>query len=142
MAPIWRFNPPACWTAPKYSFQIDEKTDASILPMLRRLFPSDEAGLEFLIEISNRVLDMMYAKFPKSAPLKVSLCCVVCELDGIAHVSGNECKEMTNWIASQTSPIIDSITGVVWHEMVHVWQNNNGISSGLVEVKCDYTGSR
>ncbi|KAL2537473.1 Plant basic secretory protein (BSP) family protein [Forsythia ovata] len=64
---------------------------------------------------------------------KVSL--FIDDMDGVAYASNNEIHVSARYIQSYSGDVKVEITGVLYHEMTHVWQwNGNGQApGGLIE---------
>ncbi|KAL2453471.1 Plant basic secretory protein (BSP) family protein [Abeliophyllum distichum] len=69
---------------------------------------------------------------------KVSL--FIDDMDGIAYAINNEIHVSARYIQSYSGDLKVAITGVLYHEMTHVWQwNGNGQApGGLIEGIADY----
>jgi hypothetical protein len=69
---------------------------------------------------------------------KVSL--FVDDMDGVAYTSNNEIHLSARYVNSYSGDLKNEITGVLYHEMTHVWQwNGNGqANGGLIEGIADY----
>ncbi|XP_042506475.1 uncharacterized protein LOC122082772 [Macadamia integrifolia] len=61
-------------------------------------------------------------------------------MDGVAYTSNNEIHVSATYIGSYSGDVKTEITGVLYHEMTHVWQwNGNGQApTGLIEGFADY----
>ena len=59
---------------------------------------------------------------------------------GVAYTSNNEIHLSAEYVASYQGDVKNEITGVLYHEMTHVWQwnGNNAAPSGLIEGIADY----
>ncbi|CAI9304148.1 unnamed protein product [Lactuca saligna] len=62
------------------------------------------------------------------------------DMDGVAYTSGNEIHVSARYIQGYSGDVKTEITGVLYHEMTHVWQwNGNGQApGGLIEGIADY----
>ncbi|GAU15047.1 hypothetical protein TSUD_48430 [Trifolium subterraneum] len=69
---------------------------------------------------------------------KVSL--FIDDMDGVAYTSNNEIHLSARYVNSYSGDLKNEITGVLYHEMTHVWQwNGNGqANGGLIEGIADY----
>ncbi|KAJ0076158.1 hypothetical protein Patl1_33758 [Pistacia atlantica] len=69
---------------------------------------------------------------------KVSL--FIDNMDGVAYASNNEIHVSANYIGGYSGDVKGEITGVLYHEMTHIWQwNGNGQTpGGLIEGIADY----
>ncbi|XP_059448252.1 uncharacterized protein LOC132179535 [Corylus avellana] len=69
---------------------------------------------------------------------KVSL--FIDDMDGVAYASNNEIHVSARYINSYSGDVKREITGVLYHEMTHVWQwNGNGLApGGLIEGIADF----
>ncbi|KAL6964058.1 hypothetical protein U1Q18_035113 [Sarracenia purpurea var. burkii] len=61
-------------------------------------------------------------------------------MDGVAYTSNDEIHVSANYIGGYSGDVKAEITGVLYHEMTHVWQwNGNGQSpGGLIEGIADF----
>lgn len=133
------------WKHPLVCVKILEPADHSLRQALKAfmaLFPTAEDIANYITSISYLVLDFIYGKFPDKLISKNSFEFYLREFDGLAHVCGELDKQMhvsLNWIKSLPKPLkLESINGVIIHEMTHIWQNTNGIPVGLVEGFADW----
>ncbi|XP_031262265.1 uncharacterized protein LOC116120458 [Pistacia vera] len=69
---------------------------------------------------------------------KVSL--FIDSMDGVAYASNNEIHFSANYIGNYSGDLKREFTGVLYHEMTHIWQwNGNGQTpGGLIEGIADY----
>ncbi|CAA3007296.1 uncharacterized protein LOC111411989 [Olea europaea var. sylvestris] len=69
---------------------------------------------------------------------KVSL--FIDDMDGVAYASNNEIHVSARYIQGYSGDVKTEITGVLYHEMTHIWQwNGNGQApGGLIEGIADY----
>ncbi|KAJ0077024.1 hypothetical protein Patl1_35398 [Pistacia atlantica] len=69
---------------------------------------------------------------------KVSL--FIDNMDGVAYASNNEIHVSANYIGGYSGDVKGEISGVLYHEMTHIWQwNGNGQTpGGLIEGIADY----
>jgi len=69
---------------------------------------------------------------------KVSL--FIDDMDGVAYTSNNEIHVSARYINGYSGDVKREITGVLYHEMTHVWQwNGNGqVPGGLIEGIADF----
>ncbi|KAI8849943.1 peptidase of plants and bacteria-domain-containing protein [Chytridium lagenaria] len=142
------FIPPPGWKAPAVSVKYEEDSnDPEILEQLarfKRCFPGDSAK-EYITRLSNVILSALYGRAPWAVPTDVaSITLIIHDFDGLAHVSGGWDKEMhvslrfLCGVHPEEQLTHVDFDGILTHEMVHVWQNSNGISSGLMEGIADY----
>ncbi|XP_068657353.1 uncharacterized protein [Aristolochia californica] len=61
-------------------------------------------------------------------------------MDGVAYASNNDIHVSANYIGSFSGDVKTEITGVLYHEMTHIWQwNGNGQApGGLIEGVADF----
>uniref|UniRef100_A0A6N2LW31 Basic secretory protease n=1 Tax=Salix viminalis TaxID=40686 RepID=A0A6N2LW31_SALVM len=61
-------------------------------------------------------------------------------MDGVAYATNNEIHVSNNYIGNYSGDVRREITGVLYHEMVHIWQwNGNGQApGGLIEGIADF----
>nr|AFK45291.1 unknown [Lotus japonicus] len=69
---------------------------------------------------------------------KVSL--FIDDMDGVAYTSNNEIHLSARYVNSYGGDLKREISGVLYHEMVHVrqWNGNGGAPGGLIEGIADY----
>ncbi|MFS7920139.1 hypothetical protein Hanom_Chr03g00220921 [Helianthus anomalus] len=62
------------------------------------------------------------------------------DMDGVAYASNNEIHVSARYIQGYSGDVKTEITGVLYHEMTHIWQwNGNGQApGGLIEGIADY----
>ncbi|MFS7920137.1 hypothetical protein Hanom_Chr03g00220891 [Helianthus anomalus] len=62
------------------------------------------------------------------------------DMDGVAYASNNEIHVSARYIQGYSGDVKTEITGVLYHEMAHIWQwNGNGQApGGLIEGIADY----
>ncbi|TVT97545.1 hypothetical protein EJB05_57208, partial [Eragrostis curvula] len=65
---------------------------------------------------------------------------VVEEMDGVAYTSGNSIHLSSKYVGSYSGDVKREVTGVLYHEVTHVWQwNGQGrANGGLIEGIADY----
>ncbi|XP_077217220.1 uncharacterized protein LOC143851621 [Tasmannia lanceolata] len=61
-------------------------------------------------------------------------------MDGVAYTSNNEIHVSANYIGGYSGDVRNEITGVLYHEMTHIWQwfGNNQGPGGLIEGIADF----
>ena len=61
-------------------------------------------------------------------------------MDGVAYTSNNQIHLSANYVQSYSGNVRTEVTGILYHEMTHVWQwNGNGRApGGLIEGIADY----
>ncbi|KAJ3213057.1 hypothetical protein HDU67_003441 [Dinochytrium kinnereticum] len=143
---VIKFIPPNGWTAPPLKIRYEDSTNPKIQQQIQRLKALFAGGTEthYLQWVSDTILDALYGPAPWAVPSDVkSITWILREFDGLAYVCGGEDKEIhtsLNHLANSNpeSPLTHfDLNGFMLHEMVHIWQNSNGISSGLVEGVAD-----
>ncbi|XP_020210046.1 uncharacterized protein LOC109795048 [Cajanus cajan] len=69
---------------------------------------------------------------------KISL--FVDDMDGVAYTSNDEIHVSAKYVGKYKGDVKTEITGVLYHEVVHVWQwnGNGGAPGGLIEGIADY----
>ncbi|KVH93329.1 uncharacterized protein LOC112516717 [Cynara cardunculus var. scolymus] len=62
------------------------------------------------------------------------------DMDGVAYCEDNEIHVSTNYIAGYQDDLKKEFSGVVYHEMTHVWQwnGNDSAPQGLIEGIADF----
>jgi len=107
----------------------------------------DEIGDAYAKQILDSATQFIWRIFQQSNPADrknvqtVSL--FVDDIDGVAYTSGDEIHLSARYVelySSYGGDVKKEISGVLYHEMVHVWQwdGNGGVPGGLVEGIADY----
>ncbi|KAM0012814.1 hypothetical protein Hdeb2414_s0047g00747871 [Helianthus debilis subsp. tardiflorus] len=62
------------------------------------------------------------------------------DMDGVAYCEDDEIHVSTNYIAGYEGDLLKEFSGVIYHEMTHVWQwsGNGSTPSGLIEGIADF----
>ncbi|KDP45917.1 hypothetical protein JCGZ_15477 [Jatropha curcas] len=62
------------------------------------------------------------------------------DMDGVAYASNNEIHVSANYIGNYSGDLVREFSGVIYHEMTHIWQwNGNGQTpGGLIEGIADF----
>lgn len=62
------------------------------------------------------------------------------DMDGVAYTSADQIHVSANYLAGYSGDVKSEFTGVLYHEMVHVWQWNGAgqAPGGLIEGIADY----
>ncbi|KAJ3118105.1 hypothetical protein HDU96_003873 [Phlyctochytrium bullatum] len=139
-----KFAPPAGWSHPEIKVRLEKSDQSQLnrqLDRFRALFPTDDLCVHYLNWVCETVLSALYGHTPWAVPKQVrTLTWVVREFDGLAHACGSdEDKEIhfsLNHLAgcNPDQPLKhDDFSGIMIHEVVHIWQHWNGISAGLGE---------
>lgn len=65
---------------------------------------------------------------------------IVESMDGVAYTSADQIHLSANYVQGYSGDVKKEVTGVLYHEMTHVWQwNGNGQApGGLIEGMADY----
>ncbi|XP_010908301.1 uncharacterized protein [Elaeis guineensis] len=103
----------------------------------------NEIGLDYSKQVLEAASSFIWSTFEQSEGDRkdVQLITLVIEtMDGVAYTSNNGIHVSANYIASYSGDVKTEITGVLYHEMTHVWQwNGNGAApGGLIEGIADY----
>ncbi|XP_014512939.2 uncharacterized protein LOC106771466 [Vigna radiata var. radiata] len=104
----------------------------------------DEIGEEYAKQTLESASQFIWGIFQQNGPgdrksvEKVSL--FVDDMDGVAYTSNNEIHVSGRYVNGYSGDVRIEITGVLYHEMVHVWQwDGNGEGpGGLIEGIADY----
>lgn len=104
----------------------------------------DQIGAQYATQTLDSATQFIWKVFQQNNPAdrknvpKVSL--FVDDMDGVAYTSNNEIHLSARYVNSYGGDLRKEITGVLYHEMTHVWQwNGNGqANGGLIEGIADY----
>jgi hypothetical protein len=104
----------------------------------------DQIGAQYATQTLDAATQFIWKVFQQNTPAdrktvqKVSL--FVDDMDGVAYTSNNEIHLSARYVNSYSGNLKNEITGVLYHEMTHVWQwNGNGqANGGLIEGIADY----
>ncbi|XP_061373915.1 uncharacterized protein LOC133316207 [Gastrolobium bilobum] len=104
----------------------------------------NEIGAEYAKQTLDSATQFIWSVFKQNTPAdrknvrKVSL--FVDDMDGVAYTSKDEIHVSTRYVKSYNGDAKTEITGVLYHEMTHVWQwnGNNQAPGGLVEGIADF----
>ncbi|KAL6347078.1 hypothetical protein AAG906_012329 [Vitis piasezkii] len=105
---------------------------------------TNEIGIPYSRQTLVSATDFIWGVFQQNTPeerktvQKVSL--IIENMDGVAYASNNEIHVNANYIGSYSGDVKSEFTGVLYHEMTHIWQwNGNGQTpGGLIEGIADY----
>ena len=103
----------------------------------------NEIGLDYSKQVLEAASSFIWSTFEQSEGDRkdVQLITLVIEtMDGVAYTSNNGIHVSANYIASYSGDVKTEITGVLYHEVTHVWQwNGKGAApGGLIEGIADY----
>lgn len=92
---------------------------------------NNELGVENMRQVLSNAASYIQAAFSLSAPKDIPTVTLVVESipGGVAATGGSTIHLSAEYIAGQpadTAALVREITGVLYHESTHVWQNNNG----------------
>ncbi|XP_058769514.1 uncharacterized protein LOC131643334 [Vicia villosa] len=104
----------------------------------------DQIGDEYATQTLDSATQFIWKVFQEENPTdqkdvqKVSL--FIDDMDGVAFTSNNEIHVSARYVNGYNGDVKNEITGVLYHEMTHVWQwNGNGAANGgLIEGIADY----
>jgi len=104
----------------------------------------DAIGDDYAKQTLDSATQFIWGVLQQNAPAdrkdvqKVNL--FVDDMDGVAYTSNDEIHLSARYVNDYSGDLKTEITGVLYHEMVHVWQwNGNGQTpSGLIEGIADY----
>ncbi|XP_076921608.1 uncharacterized protein LOC143583088 [Bidens hawaiensis] len=105
---------------------------------------TNKIGVKYTTQTLGSATSFIWAKFQqntntdKKNVARVSV--LIDDMDGVAYTSNNEIHVSAKYIQSYSGDVKTEITGVLYHEMAHVWQwNGNGQApGGLIEGIADY----
>ncbi|CAA2967239.1 uncharacterized protein LOC111391744 [Olea europaea var. sylvestris] len=103
-----------------------------------------EIGAQYSKQTLDSATSFIWRIFQQNTPSqrknvpKVSL--FIDDMDGVAYASNNEIHVSARYIQGYSGNVKREITGVLYHEMTHIWQwNGNGRApGGLIEGIADY----
>ncbi|KAI5661145.1 hypothetical protein M9H77_20468 [Catharanthus roseus] len=103
-----------------------------------------EIGASYSQQTLTSATNFIWRTFQQNTPAdrknvpRVSL--FIDDMNGVAYASNNEIHVSARYIQSYSGDVRREITGVLYHEMVHIWQwNGNGQApGGLIEGIADY----
>ncbi|KAL1342859.1 hypothetical protein HN51_029339 [Arachis hypogaea] len=105
----------------------------------------DQIGAEYARQTLNKATQFIWSVFQQNnnpserkTVQKVSL--FVDDMDGVAYTSNNEIHLSARYVGSYSGDVKTEVSGVLYHEMTHVWQwNGNGQApGGLIEGIADF----
>ncbi|ESW15059.1 hypothetical protein PHAVU_007G040900 [Phaseolus vulgaris] len=100
----------------------------------------DEIGEEYTKQTLDSATQFIWGIFQQNSPAdrksveKVSL--FVDDMDGVAYTSNDEIHVSARYVNGYSGDVRIEITGVLYHEMVHVWQWSG--PTGVIEGIADY----
>ncbi|KAI9128434.1 hypothetical protein K1719_001427 [Acacia pycnantha] len=105
---------------------------------------SDKVGAAYAKETMDSATQFIWTIFQQNSPAdrknvqQVSL--FVDDMDGVAYTSNNEIHLSARYVGSYSGDVKKEVTGVLYHEMIHVWQwnGNDQANGGLIEGIADY----
>lgn len=105
---------------------------------------NNEIGATYSKQTLSSATEFIWRIFQQNTPAdrknvqKVSL--FIDSMDGVAYASNNEIHVNANYIGNYSGDVRREITGVLYHEMTHIWQwNGKGQTpGGLIEGVADY----
>ncbi|XP_041011115.1 uncharacterized protein LOC121254940 [Juglans microcarpa x Juglans regia] len=108
----------------------------------------NDIGSEYSLQTLASTTDFIWRLFQqtndadKKNVQKVSL--FIDDMDGVAYASNNEIHVSAKYINGYTGDLKREITGVLYHEMTHIWQwnGNNETPGGLIEGIADFVRLR
>ncbi|KAL0365348.1 UNVERIFIED_CONTAM: Basic secretory protease [Sesamum angustifolium] len=103
-----------------------------------------DIGAQYTHETMNAATTFIWGIFQQTNPSDrksvdtVSL--FIDDMDGVAYASNNEIHVSARYIQGYTGDVKTEFTGVIYHEMTHIWQwNGNGQApGGLIEGIADF----
>lgn len=105
---------------------------------------NNEIGADYSRQTLTSATDFIWNIFEQTTDVdrkgvsQVSL--FIDDMDGVAYTSNDQIHVSANYIQGYSGDVKNEITGVLYHEMTHVWQwNGNGQApGGLIEGIADY----
>ncbi|KAJ9537954.1 hypothetical protein OSB04_030687 [Centaurea solstitialis] len=104
-----------------------------------------EIGLEYgkqtLISATNFIWNIFQQSTDPDRKNIPQVILFINNMDGVAYTSDHEIHISANYIEKYTGGIKREITGVIYHEMTHVWQwdgNGEAVPGGLIEGIADF----
>ncbi|KAL7584783.1 hypothetical protein Lser_V15G45845 [Lactuca serriola] len=105
---------------------------------------NNDIGAEYTIQTLRSATSFIWTTFNQNTDAdrkniaRVSV--FIDDMDGVAYTSNDEIHVSANYIQGYSGDVKTEITGVLYHEMTHVWQwNGNGQApGGLIEGIADY----
>ncbi|KAJ9175234.1 hypothetical protein P3X46_013811 [Hevea brasiliensis] len=132
----------------RQEFQGNEAVDYTVNniagPMAGGARFAAEIGEDYSQQMLSAATDFIWRVFRQSnaedrkAVDKVSL--FIDDMGGVAYASNNEIHVSSNYVGNYSGDLKREFTGVVYHEMTHIWQwNGNGRTpGGLIEGVADF----
>ncbi|KAJ9705153.1 hypothetical protein PVL29_003284 [Vitis rotundifolia] len=98
---------------------------------------SSAGGVRFTNEIGIPVFQL---NTPAETKTVQNVTLIIENMDGVAYASNNEIHVNANYIGNYSGNVKREFTGVLYHEMTHIWQwNGNGQTpGGLIEGIADF----
>ncbi|XP_074343834.1 uncharacterized protein LOC141683047 [Apium graveolens] len=103
---------------------------------------NNEIGSDYSRQILSSSTDFIWMLFQQNTEADrknvqhVSL--FIDDMDGVAYTSNDQIHASARYIQNYNGDVKFEFTGVLYHEMTHVWQWNNGAPGGLIEGIADY----
>ncbi|MFS7920138.1 hypothetical protein Hanom_Chr03g00220901 [Helianthus anomalus] len=105
---------------------------------------TNDIGVEFTTQTLASATSFIWTTFQQDTETDrknvASVTMFIDDMDGIAYAVNNEIHVGARYIQGITGDVKTDITGVLYHEMTHIWQwNGNGQApGGLIEGIADY----
>uniref|UniRef100_A0A7C9CZS3 Plant basic secretory protein (BSP) family protein n=1 Tax=Opuntia streptacantha TaxID=393608 RepID=A0A7C9CZS3_OPUST len=105
---------------------------------------NSEIGTSYALQTLSSATNFIWGIFQESDPStrkniqQVTL--FVDSMDGVAYTSNNQIHLSASYVAGYSGDVRREVTGILYHEMTHVWQwNGNGQApGGLIEGVADF----
>ncbi|KAJ6811599.1 uncharacterized protein M6B38_153465 [Iris pallida] len=102
-----------------------------------------EIGLDYSKQVMASASSFIWETFAQAEPDRKNVALVTLaieNMDGVAYTSSNGIHVSASYIGQISGDVVAEFTGVMYHEMTHVWQwNGKGATpSGLIEGIADY----
>ncbi|KAJ0963122.1 hypothetical protein J5N97_028244 [Dioscorea zingiberensis] len=104
----------------------------------------NEIGLDYSTQVLSTASSFIWTTFQQddeASRKNVQVISLIIEnMDGVAYTSADQIHVSASYIAGYSGDVKTEITGVLYHEVVHVWQwNGQGAApGGLIEGIADY----
>ncbi|KZV51759.1 hypothetical protein F511_11447 [Dorcoceras hygrometricum] len=105
---------------------------------------NNDIGAQYSLQTAVDATNFIFRTFQQNSPsdrkdvARVSL--FIDDIDGVAYASNNEIHVSARYIGGYSGDVKREITGVLYHELTHIWQwNGNGQTpGGLIEGIADF----
>ena len=97
-------------------------------------------AVQIMDKSSQFIWDIFHQNSPSQRKNVEKITLYVENIDGVAYTINNEIHLSANYVGTYQGDVRREITGVLYHEMTHVWQWNGqgNAPSGIIEGMADY----